>query len=118
MVDFLRGRVLYAHDSMERFHAVYLDAERSFLGDAPMGEGCTDSLSVRMRDVIGRALKLDAQSILIAHNHPSGDCHPSQIDVEATARLKRVAEALDIELLDHLIVTQDAVYSMRAGEYL
>ncbi|MFU7527576.1 JAB domain-containing protein [Qipengyuania sp. ASV99] len=115
MVDFLRAMVLDPHSNAERFHAVFLDRHNSYLGDAPMGNGGIDRLSLRMREVLGRALSHDAQGILIAHNHPSGHCRPSQIDIDATSRLKAVAKALDIELLDHLIFTHDAVYSMRAG---
>ncbi len=115
MVDFLRSMVLEPGDGGERFHAIFLDSARAYLGDGPLGEGGAGSLSVRMRDVFGKALSLDADAIIIAHNHPSGECRPSQHDITATDRLKMVAQALDIDLLDHLIFTQDAVYSMRAG---
>lgn len=118
MIDFLRRRVLSQPHDTERFHAVFLDERRSLLGDAPMGQGCKGSLSVRMRELFGAALDLRASAIIVAHNHPSGMCRPSEFDSEATARLKHVAEALDIELLDHLIFTRESVYSMRAGGML
>lgn len=94
---------------------MFLDEQRAYLDDAPMGSGCAGSMSVRMREIFGHALAVGASGILVAHNHPSGQCRPSQFDIDATRRLKTVAQALDIELLDHLIFTQDAVYSMRAG---
>lgn len=115
MVDFLRAMVAGPADGVERFHAVFLDRNRAYLGDAPLGEGRAGSLSVRMRDVFAMALSLKADGIIVAHNHPSGHCRPSQCDIDATSRLKTIAKALDIELLDHLIITHDAVYSMRAG---
>lgn len=118
MIDFLRRCVLAQPDGTERFHAVFLDDRRSLLGDAPMGQGCAGSLSVRMRELFGAALDFRARAIIVAHNHPSGMCRPSRFDSEATSRLKHVAEALDIELLDHLIFTREAVYSMRAGGML
>ncbi len=115
MVDFLREMVMQPCARSERFHAVFLDQESAFIESAPLGYGGAGSLSVRMREVLGMALELDAHGLLLAHNHPSGQCRPSQRDIEATCRLKRVAQALDIALLDHLIFTHDAVYSMRAG---
>lgn len=115
MVEFLRSMVLEPENRGERFHAIFLDCARAYVGDGPLGEGGASSLSVRMRDVFGKALSLDADAIIIAHNHPSGECRPSAHDIEATDRLNMVAKALDIDLLDHLIFTQDAVYSMRAG---
>lgn len=118
MVNYLRAMVLDPTGRAEKFHALFVDADRNYLGDAPMGQGDVDSLTVRMRDVFGRALTLDARGILIAHNHPSGHCRPSQFDISATCRLKHIANALDIELLDHLIFTRKSAYSMRAGGLL
>lgn len=115
IVDFLRAMVLARPAHMERFHAIFLDENRSILGDAPLGQGRSSTLTVRMREIFGRALALQASAIVIAHNHPSGDCRPSEYDLHATMRLKHIAEALDIELLDHLIITHHTVYSMRAG---
>jgi DNA repair protein RadC len=115
IIDFLRAMVVTHPLSAERFHVLFLDDVRGYLGDAPMGIGAAGALSVRMRELFARALSLSASGIIVAHNHPSGDCRPSEFDIRATQRLKSVAEALDIELLDHLIFTQDAVYSMRAG---
>ena len=115
LVDLLRAMVLLPPRNTERFHAVFLDGQRSYLGGAPLGNGRTGSLSVRMRALFENALAMDARGIIVAHNHPSGLCRPSAFDIEATRKLKLVAEALDVELLDHLIFTQSAVYSMRAG---
>ena len=115
LIDLLRTMVLLPPCNTERFHAVFLDGQRSYLGGAPLGNGRTGSLSVRMRGLFENALAMDARGIIVAHNHPSGLCRPSAFDVEATRKLKLVSEALDVELLDHLIFTQTAVYSMRAG---
>ena len=115
IIDFLRNMVLAQSEPSERFHAVFVNRKREYLGDAPLGKGGADHLSLRMRDLFGCALSIGADGIVIAHNHPSGQCRPSRYDIEATAKLRTVAEALDIKLLDHLIFTQSAVYSMRAG---
>lgn len=114
-IDFLRAMVIKQPFETERFHVLFVDQRRSFLGDAPMGSGRADCLSLRMRELFTKALSLRANGIVVAHNHPSGLCRPSRSDIVSTRRLEQVATALDIELLDHLIFTQGAVYSMRAG---
>ncbi len=115
IVNFMRAQVVDPASNAERFHAVFLDDSRAFLGDAPLGRGGTGSLTVRMREIFRLALAFDAHGIILAHNHPSGRCRPSKRDIAATCRLNKVAEALDLALLDHLILTQDSAYSMRAG---
>ena len=117
MIDFLRAMVIAKPFEAERFHVVFVDERRAYLGDAPMGALGARSVSLRMRDLFSAALSHRARGILVAHNHPSGLCRPSQADIEATQRMGTVANALDIELLDHLIFTKAAVYSMRAGAY-
>lgn len=115
MIEYLRSVVLQAPERGERFHAIFVDANRRYLSDGSMGVGEMSALSLRMRDIFGRALAEGARAIIIAHNHPSGDCRPSAHDISATRRLASIAAALDIELLDHLIFTRQSVYSMRAG---
>ena len=115
LVDYLRNVVTTGPEDRERFHAVFLDEVHAILGDAPLGEGGRGTLSFRMREVFALALGLGASGLIVAHNHPSGQCRPSRCDIDATRRLKGVANALDIELVDHLIITRSAVYSMRAG---
>ncbi|MEE4207893.1 MAG: JAB domain-containing protein [Parvularcula sp.] len=115
LIEYLRAMVVDKGRAGERFHAVFVDHRRAYLGDAPMGVGHSGGLVVRMRNVFANALSLNASGILVAHNHPSGHCRPSLLDVSATKRLVDVARALDIAVIDHLILTADAVYSMRAG---
>jgi len=112
------GRPAQGAASRERFHAIFLDHERSQVGEISLGQGAASALTFRLRDLFGPALSCHASGLIIAHNHPSGDSRPSRYDVEATCRLATVARALDIELHDHLIFTHSAVYSMRAGENL
>lgn len=97
---------------------MFVNAQRRQLGDASIGLGGLNVLSVRMREIFGEALRLDPRGMILAHNHPSGHCRPSGSDIIATRRLAEVARALDIVLIDHLIFTDEAVYSMRAGGLL
>jgi DNA repair protein RadC len=118
MIGYLRSLVLAPPAQYERGHAIFLDAHSAWLGDAPCGIGTLTTLGIRMRALLGEALRYDASGIILAHSHPSGHCRPSGCDIATTRRLVDVARALDITLVDHLIFTTDAVYSMRAGGLL
>lgn len=118
MIAYLRKVVLAPPGMHERGHAIFIDANRTFLGDAGFGMGSMTTLHLRMRGLFGEALRLDAAGIILAHNHPSGLCRPSGRDIAATRQLQEVARALDILLVDHLIFTAENVYSMRAGGLL
>lgn len=118
MIAYLRKVVLAPPVTHERAHAVFVDAKGGWRGDAPCGVGTMSALTVRMRGLLGEALRHDAAGIILAHSHPSGHCRPSGCDIAATRRLNDVACALDIVLIDHLIFTSDAIYSMRAGGLL
>lgn len=118
MIAYLRSVVLTPPAQYERGHAIFLDRRSGWLGDAPCGIGTMTTLGIRMRALLGDALRHDAAGIILAHNHPSGHCRPSGCDIATTRRLAEVARALDITLIDHLIFTTDAVYSMRAGGLL
>lgn len=117
MIAYLRGLVL-APGAARAGHAIFLDDASAWLGDAPCGIGTMSALAVSMRALLGEALRHNAAGIILAHSHPSGHCRPSGRDITATRRLAEVARALDIALVDHLIFTEDAVYSMRAGGLL
>ncbi|MDZ4271605.1 MAG: JAB domain-containing protein, partial [Erythrobacter sp.] len=102
MVNYLRNVVLAPPALHERGHAIFVDAQRAFLGDAAFGMGSLGTLQLRMRALFGEALRLGASGIILAHNHPSGQCQPSGSDLTATRQLQDVARALDITLIDHL----------------
>lgn len=118
LIAYLRTLVLAPGAGRECCHVIFLDERRRYLGDANVGLGSLTTLSLRMREIFVEAMRLDARGIILAHSHPSGHCHPSDRDVAATRRLSEVSKALDVELIDHLIFADDAVYSMRAGGVL
>lgn len=110
-------RDLFAAHGLERehFHAIYLDAQRMFLGDRFVRGGGIAMVQLRAREILAEALLLEARGLIIAHNHPSGLCRPSAGDLRATRKLSEIARALDIELLDHIVITHDCAFSIRAG---
>lgn len=115
MIGYLRDVVLAPPAHRERGHAIFVDSDSAWLADSPCGIGGMGGLHLRLRDLLGEALRLDAAGIILAHSHPSGQCRPSRDDIRATRRLVEVAQALDLVIIDHLIFAAGAVYSMRAG---
>jgi DNA repair protein RadC len=111
--SYLRSRIGGAPE--ERLHAIFADAGRGYLADEPVVMGSASRIEARVRPLIERALTLGASGVLLAHNHPSGRCRPSVDDVSGTIRLAEIAEALELTLIDHLIVTRTRVFSMRLG---
>jgi DNA repair protein RadC len=110
---YLRARLTAS--ATERLHVIYCDSARRYLADETVASGDASRIEARARPVIERALALGAAGFMLAHNHPSGMCRPSVDDIDATRRLDAIAGALELELVDHLIVTRSSVFSMRAG---
>lgn len=115
VIDYLRSRLLVGGGSSENIHAVYLDRTRSFVGERFIRGSSSGSFRARTREILADALVHEASGMIIAHNHPSELCQPSRADIDATRRLSEIARALDIQLLDHFIITSTNAYSMRAG---
>ncbi|MGN6499240.1 MAG: JAB domain-containing protein [Tsuneonella sp.] len=111
-------RLRRAGSPAERLHGVYCDAARRFLHDEMAALGGLRRIDARARPLFERALTLGAGGFLLAHNHPSGDCRPSEEDIAATRHLAAVGAALELELVDHVIVTRHRALSLRAGGYL
>lgn len=104
--------------SEERLHVIYCDGSRRYLTDETLALGGVRRIEARARPLFERALALRAGGFLLAHNHPSGDCRPSEHDIAATRHLAAIAAALDLELVDHVIIAGRRAVSMRAGGYL
>ena len=99
----------------ERLHAIFADRSQGYILDEPVTMGSSTRIEARVRPLVERALALGASGILLAHNHPSGRCRPSEDDIAGTRRLVEIAEALELTLIDHLIVTRTRVFAMRLG---
>lgn len=96
----------------EQAAALYLNARNRVLGIYRVSIGGVTQTIMDARLVLAAALKLPTTGIIVAHSHPSGNLKPSRADIELTLRLKAAAALLTINLLDHLILTQDGYYSM------
>ena len=96
----------------------YFDPNWRLLGVRHARSAASDAVNVPIRAVAADALVLDCVSVVMAHNHPSGDPSPSAADRAVTRRLARALDALDVELFDHLVFAADAFTSFRARGWL
>ena len=106
------ARALMAGWRMERFYVVCLDADLRVLGHRLVAEGSLDEVQAYPRRVVEVALNYNAHSVVLVHNHPGGSVLPSVSDIDATRRLQRALEGLDIMLQDHIIVAGTEARSM------
>ncbi|WP_340588348.1 JAB domain-containing protein [Erythrobacter alti] len=113
---YLRARL---HNPVEeRMHAIFLNQDHIFLAGEDVAVGTLGAMLMRIRHLVHRALDLGANGLLIAHNHPSGSCRPSDSDCKSTEDLISIAHALEIQVIDHLIISTDGIFSMQKGQQI
>lgn len=96
----------------EHFVAFFLDTRNQLIAKEVISIGTVSASIVHPREVFEPALKHVASKIILAHNHPSGVTEPSMADIQITEKLKKAAKILDIEIVDHVIVTKNSWYSL------
>ena len=95
----------------EHFVIMHLNRANKVIGIHKLSRGGMTSTIADLRILLAVALKSMATAIILSHNHPSGVLKPSQADINLTQKIKEAAALLDIELLDHLIVSSEGFYS-------
>ena len=95
----------------EEFKILLLNRSNEVLGIYPLSKGGITGTIVDQRLIFAVALKCNATSIIIAHNHPSGKLLPSEADITLTKSIEKCVKLLEINLIDHLIVTKNGFYS-------
>lgn len=103
-----------AHGEIEQFRVLYLDRKNVLIADERQARGTVDHVPVYPREVVKRALELNASALILVHNHPSGDPTPSAADIEMTAQIQAAAEVLGIVLHDHLVIGKSREMSFRS----
>lgn len=107
-----------AHQETEQFRVLYLDKKNVLIADELQAQGTVDHVPVYPREIVKRALELNASALILVHNHPSGDPTPSQADIDVTKQIHSAAQALGIVLHDHLIVGKSCEVSFRSHGHL
>jgi len=95
----------------EEFWILYLNNSNKILERFQISKGGITGTLVDVRITLRKAIEIGAVSLVLAHNHPSGNLRPSEADKQLTQKLKTAAESLDIKILDHIIVTEKSYFS-------
>lgn len=95
----------------EEFWILYLNNANKIIETFQISKGGITGTLVDVRITLRKALELGAVSLILAHNHPSGNLNPSEADKQLTQKMKTAAESMDIKILDHLIVTEKSYFS-------
>lgn len=96
----------------EQFIVMLLDNHRRYIGDDLVSQGTLTASPVHPRDVFSRAVRAGAASIIVVHNHPSGEPEPSKADLDLTRLLRNAGELMGIPVLDHVIIGNDKYFSL------
>jgi len=107
-----------AHRETEQFRILFLDRKNVLIADEEQARGTVDHVPVYPREVVKRALELNASALILVHNHPSGDPTPSEADISMTMQVQEAAQVLGITLHDHLIIGKSRELSFRSAGYL
>ncbi len=103
-----------ANETREQFRVLFLNNKLKLISDEMMGDGTIDHAPVYPREIARRALELAASSVILVHNHPSGDPKPSGNDISMTRKIIQSLQSIEVEVHDHIIVGSQGTVSMKA----
>lgn len=105
-------RARLANLSHEVFSCLFLDTRHRMIAHEPLFRGTIDGAAVYPREIVKQALGCDAAAVILGHNHPSGNCEPSEADRSITIKVSQALALVDIRLLDHLVVSREGHISL------
>ncbi|MDY6065374.1 MAG: DNA repair protein RadC [Finegoldia sp.] len=106
------------NESVEYFYVLLLDTKKSIISIELISKGTINASIIHPREVFRQAIKKNADSIILVHNHPSRNLTPSKSDIDISKRLIEVGKLVGIEVVDHIIVTRCDFLSMKKGMYI
>jgi DNA repair protein RadC len=112
LLDYLRADL--SHIQVERVRVLFLNAKNMILADDVMSEGSIDEAAIYVREVMRRAIDVGASSLILVHNHPSGDPSPSRQDIAITRDIAEAGKRLGVAVHDHIIIAANGHTSLRA----
>ena len=108
-------QMMYANETIEKMYILFLNQGLRLIHSEMHQKGTVDNIPVYPREILKRAMDLNASAVVMMHNHPSGDATPSKDDIEATKEVLRLLEPVGIRFVDHLVIGKgQSVYSFRA----
>lgn len=111
LLDYCRSAMQF--ERVEQFRVLFLDRKNRLIADEVLGRGTVDRAPVYPREIVKRALALEATALILAHNHPSGDPTPSQSDIDMTKEIVTVCRGISVTVHDHLIIGRDNIASFK-----
>lgn len=111
LIDYCTAQMAY--NATEQFRLLFLDRKNRLIADEAQQQGTVDHTPVYPREVVKRALELNASALIMVHNHPSGDPTPSRADIDMTRKVKEAAAAVGLTLHDHVIVSRGGAKSFK-----
>ena len=112
LLDYCRATM--GHNKTEQFRILYLNKQHMIIADELQEVGTVDRAAVYPREVVKRALYLEAAAIILVHNHPGGDTKPSRADIDITKQIMQGAAVVGVELHDHVIISSKSHYSFKS----
>jgi DNA repair protein RadC len=111
LIDYCKAHIAYG--TVEEFHLLFLDRKNALIKHERQQRGTIDHTPVYPREVVKRALELNASALILVHNHPSGDPTPSKADIAVTRDIVNAAKPLGVTVHDHLIIGRGRHTSLR-----
>ena len=109
LLKFLRNKIGY--EDVEKFYVIYLSSSNEVIAFEESSSGTLDRSSIYPREIYKRVIMENAKSIIIAHNHPSGNTRPSKCDIDITNEIAKGLKNFGALLLEHIIITRDSYFS-------
>ncbi len=113
------AQAVYMRDkTREHLMVIFLNARNEMIFKKPMFIGTLNANLVHPREIFQEALKQNAASVILVHNHPSGDSEPSEDDLTITKRIIEAGKIMGIEVLDHVIITKNKSFSFKENKLI
>ena len=109
LLKFLRNKIGY--EDVEKFYVIYLSSSNEVIAFEESSSGTLDRSSIYPREIYKRVIMENAKSIIIAHNHPSGNISPSKCDIDITNEIAKGLKNFGALLIEHIIITRDSYFS-------
>jgi DNA repair protein RadC len=108
----------YKVKNKEHFYALFLDTKNRIIGEELISVGTLNASLIHPREVFNTAIKASANSVILVHNHPSGDCEPSSDDKQVTKMLNNESDIIGINVLDYVIIGKDKYVILKEKKIL
>ncbi len=116
LVDYLRFSLAYSFQ--EEFFVIFMNNRGNVIKSEVMFKGNSSSATIGIDEILRKALLLKARGLIVAHNHPSDNCTPSDADIDLTARLGRSCAMMGLVLHDHIIISRTGYFSFKQQSML